>query len=219
VARVPFCRSGTLAREIWAAKLPIRQMMINKRLFGRTQEAAAKSFQVLLVVILSAISASADAILPTAFWISPITVLLLLPIIAIEAAYVNRQLRLGFWRATKVMGIANAASTLAGVPITLAVTQLQSKWMIHEALNHAMTPDPRRLGRHGLGSYPANFLVAASITLIICFLISWWIEYLVAHRMNGEAASHEISVAVRNANLLSYALLALVVLRLFSWMV
>jgi len=56
----------------------------------------------------------------------------------------------------------------------------------------------------------------------VCFLVSWWVEYMVARwRLRDLIASAQFSKqqtnnAVRNANILSYSLLTGIVLLFFS---
>jgi hypothetical protein len=51
----------------------------------------------------------------------PITIVLLLPIIVVEAKYARRRLNLSGGQAFRVFGAANAASTVIGLPIATAV--------------------------------------------------------------------------------------------------
>ena len=62
-------------------------------------------------------SASADIGLPMLFVVWPPLVLLLLPVIAIEASCAHRVLGLDWRRALSVSGRANLISTLLGVPL------------------------------------------------------------------------------------------------------
>jgi len=176
-----------------------------------------------------AVPARADALLPTVALISPITLLLLLPIIAIEAWYVSRSLSLRFWKATRVMALANVVSTIVGVPITFVFSSIQSRAMTHvygsEKANFdkwMATGDPSARA-FSFGHYPGwAFLASAFLTLIVCFLVSWWVEYMVARwRLRDLIASAQFSKqqtnnAVRNANILSYSLLTGIVLLFFS---
>jgi len=59
----------------------------------------------------------ADAILPSLIWVWPIAVVLLLPIIAIEAQYARKPLDLRFGQAFRVFAVANIISSIIGFPI------------------------------------------------------------------------------------------------------
>ncbi len=70
----------------------------------------------------------ADAILPSLIWIWPITVVLLLPIIVVEAQYARRCLNLMRGQAFRVFAVANVISTVIGFPLaTVAGNVLQIK--------------------------------------------------------------------------------------------
>jgi hypothetical protein len=63
----------------------------------------------------------ADAGVPMIFLTFPVTVMLLLPVILVEAWFLRKWLALGVWEAGKLSAIANIASTLLGVPAAWAV--------------------------------------------------------------------------------------------------
>ena len=196
---------------------------------SHTQNLIVRVFYAGFLVLGGVIPAKADALLPTVALISPITVLLLLPIIAIEAWYVSRSLRLRFWKSTRVMTLANVVSTIVGIPITFAFSSLQNRAMARvygsEKANFDkwMTTGDQSARAFSFGHYPGwAFLASAFITLIVCFLLSWWVEYMVARwRLRELIASAQFSKqqtnrAVRNANILSYSLLTAIVLLFFS---
>ena len=92
---------------------------------SHTQNLIDRVFYAGFLVLCGAIPAKADALLPTVVLISPITVLLLLPIIAIEAWYVSRSLRVRFWKSTGVMTLANVVSTIAGIQLPSPSERIQ----------------------------------------------------------------------------------------------
>jgi hypothetical protein len=53
---------------------------------------------------------------------------------------------------------------------------------------------------------------ATLFLLVPFFFVSWWIEYRVEKRLLKEIDQTQLNAAVRNANLVSYGLLALIVL-------
>jgi hypothetical protein len=181
------------------------------------------------IVLCSVVPAHADALLPTIALISPITVFLLLPIIVIEAWYVGRFLDLRFWKATGVMTLANVVSTIIGIPITFGLSSLQNRVMIHvygsEKANFDkwIATGDASARAFSFGHYPGwAFLTSAFVTLIVCFLVSWWVEYLVARwRLkalidSAKFSRRQTNQAVRNANILSYSFLTAIVLLFFS---
>ena len=50
----------------------------------------------------------------------PMFLVLIIPIILVERLYARGPLKMGFWRAIRVIGVANLASWLAGIPIAIA---------------------------------------------------------------------------------------------------
>jgi glycopeptide antibiotics resistance protein len=150
------------------------------------------------------------------FLVMPALGLSLLPIIVIEAVYLGRRLELSTADAVKTSTIANLVSTLVGIPLTwfllvlvqmfaggggayginttagkiLAVT-LQAAWLIpYESDMSWMIP------------------VAGLVLLIPFFFASWWSEYLVSRKILHKLPAQTLKREVRNANILTYALLA-----------
>lgn len=161
-------------------------------------------------------AAWANAGVPMIVLVMPALGLSIIPIIAIEALYLGRTLALRFPRAAKTATIANLISTIVGVPLTwmvlvliqmiaggggtfgldstlgkvLSVT-LQAAWLIpYESDLHWMIP------------------VAGLVLLVPFFFVSWWSESYVSKKMLHEYPAHNVTVAVRNANIVTYVLLA-----------
>ena len=111
----------------------------------------------------------ADAILPSLIWIWPITVVLLLPIIVVDAQYARWRLNLMPGQAFRVFAVANVISTVIGFPLaTLAANILQIKVQNHLYGNPQLNfeqwsrgGDPSNLAR-GFGQYPHSPLFAAA---------------------------------------------------------
>lgn len=171
-----------------------------------------------LVVFIPSI-AHADAILPSLALIWPITILLLIPIVLIEALYSRKRLKLGFWESIRVLGVANVLSTIAGLPIAnLFAAGLQ--YILESAYFHdpskIFNPMGGELRAHDhiqlifLGVYPRwILLVSAAVMVGVCFVISWWIEAKWVSRYIGRqkgatSDGHSCSQVLRNANVLSY---------------
>jgi hypothetical protein len=173
----------------------------------------------------------ADAILPSLIWVWPITVVLLLPIILVEAQYARKPLNLMPGQAFRVFAVANIISTIVGFPLaTLVANSLQIKVQNHlhgkPQLNFKQWSrggDPSNLAR-GLGQYSHwPLLAAAGLMFLLCFLISWWVESAYVkwwiRRKTGSTATLKFPTvrAVRNANVLSYAMLAVVSIGMLAW--
>ena len=180
------------------------------------------------VICCAAFPAYADAVLPSLALVSPITVLLLLPVVAIEAWYAGKRLNISRRQSWRVIGIANILSAVVGLPIgTLLGKGFQRNLEIH--YYGTQQDNWKRLGKPGdagsvslaLGQYPRwTLIVGTVVMLIVCFLISWWVEaayvrWWMKHRMvgtNDALPKAETSHIVRNANLLSYTFLSVITL-------
>ena len=75
-----------------------------------------------------------------------------------------------------------------------------------------------------LGLYPHWILsLSAAVMLMICFLLSWWIEakwvnrYLGKKELSVESAGN-VRNTLRDANLISYALVIVLVIWIFEYL-
>ncbi len=166
----------------------------------------------------------ADAILPSLALIWPITILLFVPVVGIEAQYARSRLNLSFGRAFRVFGVANLASTLIGLPIaTLIAAAVQTKLQVHlygtpqaNFENWSRSGDLSNLAR-GLGQYPRwTVIAAAGLMFAICFVISWCVEaayvkwWIARNAPDHGLINSKGNHVVRNANVLSYFFLAVI---------
>lgn len=160
--------------------------------------------------------AYANAGVPMLFLAMPAFVISLVPIIAIEAVYISKGLEITIGQSLKTVSISNVVSTIIGIPITwfllvaiqvvtgggdaygidtvmgklLAVTW-QAPWLIpYEDDLNWMIP------------------VAGLVLLVPFFFVSWWSEYFVSKKINKTLPLLSIRRKVRNANLITYTLLA-----------
>jgi len=174
----------------------------------------------------------ADAIFPSLFLAWPITIVLLLLVILIEALYAGRRLRISLWESARVVGVANLLSAFAGLPIATLLSAglkyvLESAYFHDQAALRARATalrviQPERLGAHDsmtlmwLGLYPRWIMLASAAALmIVCFLLSWWLEgkWISRHiRRKNPSLAEQCSIVSRNANLLSYGFLTAVFL-------
>lgn len=162
----------------------------------------------------------ADAILPSLVLIWPIAIVLLLPIVAVEAQYARKRLNLSFGQALGVFAVANVASAVIGLPIaTMVAGAVQNKIEVHFFGTRQTNLDQWSHGggasnlARSLGQYPRwTLIAAAALMFVVCFLISWWVEaayvkwWIARRESQAESVMPQASRTVRNANLLSYAL-------------
>ncbi|MES9970698.1 MAG: hypothetical protein ABW092_11750 [Candidatus Thiodiazotropha sp.] len=151
------------------------------------------------------------------FLIMPALGLSIIPIILLEALYLGRRLGLKAARAAKTATISNLVSTLAGVPLTwLLLVVLQ----IVTGGGRAFGLDTV-LGKVLAVTFQAAWLIpyesdlywmipAAGLVLLVpFFFVSWWSEYWVSKKILEDHPAQRVKLTVRNANLMTYALLAL----------
>jgi hypothetical protein len=172
----------------------------------------------------------ADAILPSLMLVWPITVVLLLPIIAVEASYSRSRLGLSGAQAFRAIGAANLVSTVIGFPIaTVVAAAIQSRMQVRlfgtrqANFEQLSSGDGSQLAL-AMGQYPRWILICAAVLMFaICFAISWWIEaayvkwWIARQNPTAPAVNLATSRVVRNANLLSYAILAVISLCVLGW--
>jgi hypothetical protein len=171
----------------------------------------------------------ADIGIPMIALTFPTMLLLLIPVILIEALLCKRWLGLTARDAFRSNTIANLASTIIGVPIAWAImfavemgafgvvdrfpTIENSKSPILYVISFVLTSawlGP--VGRHDAWIIPCAVL----ILLVPFFFASYGVEYLIINRMLGmtegdpsNLTSRRIRVAVRNSNLVTYGVMAL----------
>ncbi len=118
--------------------------------------------------------------------------LLLIPIAGIEAWELKRRLALSAGRATAVSALANLVSTLL-----TSIAVLGAGWLLGRFDYFATT-----------GTGEGDVLALAA--LVPCFFLALWIETLVAAPLLKNVARDTLRAALLQANLFSYAMLAIV---------
>ena len=186
---------------------------------SKTPSAAILGF---LGLIVSA-PACADAGVPMIFITLPGMGLALVPVILVEGYALYKQLHLSGRVALKASSFANVASTVIGIPLTwvaLVAVQLVTGGGRAYGLDTAFH-------RFLAVTWQAPWLIpyeedlrwmipAATLTLLVpFFFVSWWIEYRVVRWTLKTSDRTPVFLAVRNANLISYGLLAIAVVVLF----
>lgn len=167
--------------------------------------------------------AFANAGLPMIILAVPVFAISIVPIILIESYYLSKSLLLNLRETIKIVSLSNLVSTIVGIPLTwigLVFLQMitgggkaygldsvlekiisvtwQSPWLIpYESDLDWMVP------------------VAGTVLLIPFFFVSWWSEYLVTKLYTKTSPRNEVLYKVRNANLITYALLMLWPIGLF----
>lgn len=196
---------------------------------NRIEDGSRRSLVVLgvgVVLILGApTAASADVGIPMLYFVYPALVLLLLPIIVLEALPARTVLGCSLPAALKVSAAANALSALVGVPVTwLALLLVEVAAM---AVFSQFPQPPRILGGilgFSLGSawlspvreaWPID--VAAMVLCVPFYFMSVWVEARVARRLLPSATDESVRRWSRQANLLSYSLILLGLLAMTGW--
>ena len=124
--------------------------------------------------------------------------LLLVPIVAVEARELKSALALGAGRAASVSGVANLVSTLLG---TIAV--FGAGWVLGYL---DVVAEPQA----GEGD------LAVLIALVPCYFLSVWSETLVGSALLKSISRDVILAAILRANLIGYAMLAIVPVARFA---
>ena len=183
--------------------------------------------------------ALADAGIPMIALAMPGMVMSLIPVILIESWYLHKYLKVPFSRSLKVMTIANLESTIIGIPLawiamlilemgTGAILMLLSAVIAKPAVSIMTTTAPDIFGAALASIFGAAWLapdekysywmvpLACLVLLIPFYFVSWWYEYSSVKRQMKDADPAVIKIATRNLNLLSYSLLAVLVL---GWLI
>jgi hypothetical protein len=167
-------------------------------------------------------AAQANVGVPMIFITLPQMLVALVPVIAIEALYARRALRLSQRQAFTSFGVANLVSTLIGIPLAwgaLVLLQMatgaghpgiETPW--HRFL--AVTWEGAWLVPYRGYEHELYWMVpAATLFLLVPFFFaSWWVEYLIVARLLRPLDRSEVRRATFRANLLSYGLLTLIAL-------
>lgn len=161
--------------------------------------------------------AYANAGVPMLVFAMPVFLISLIPIIAIETFYISKSLELSIRQSLKTVSISNLVSTIIGIPLTwllLVLVQIVSggggAYETNSVMGKVMSvtwqapwlmPDEENL--HWM------IPTAGLVLLIPFFYVSWWSEYLVSKKLNKTLPKLTIKDKVRNANLITYFLLAI----------
>ena len=148
---------------------------------------------VFLAVLLFAPAAEANVMVPLIFASWLLMIPALIPIILIEAAILTAT-GARFWESLLAGSVGNVASTLVGIPLALIVDVVVG---ISTRFYHDDWSPDWRASAVGMA------------LLIPFFLLSWWIEAPLVGWVLGEIPG--MDMAVRDANLVTYAILAILV--------
>ncbi len=171
-------------------------------------------------LLFTPLHAEANIGLPMILIIAPDMLIALIPIILIESYIMSKQLTLAFIPSLKAASWGNIISTVIGIPITWAVlvaiqiaTGGEKSYGLNSPINKFLAVTwqspwlmPYKKEFHWMVPAAALFL------LVPFFFVSWWIEYEIEKRVMKNIDHSQIKRAVRNANLVSYGILALIVL-------
>lgn len=126
------------------------------------------------------------------------SVLLLVPVIGVEAWELKKTLGISSGRAASVSALANVASTLL-----CAVAVLGAGWVLGY-LDVIAQPQA------GEGD------IAVLVALVPCFFLSVWVETLAGARWLRPLSREEVGRAMFRANLLGYSMIAIVPIARFT---
>lgn len=149
-------------------------------------------------VLLFAPPAHANAMIPVivAGWFAMFVALV--PIIVIEWVVLSR-IGVHVWESLLAVSVANLGSTLAGIPLAIA---LEIVVAMNTSLYHETSDTKDTWFREWM-------LPACGVLLLIpFFLMSWWIEAPIAAWILDDLPAQLVDTAVRDANLVTYGLLA-----------
>jgi hypothetical protein len=171
----------------------------------------------------------ADAGIPMIFLTFPVMLLVLIPVILIEASLCKKWLNLSTSDAIRSNAVANLASTIIGVPIAWAImvgVEIGTIGLVSKssAIENSKSPIAHvilfALSSAWIGPAEGKDVwiipCAVLILLIPFFFASYGVEYLIINHMLGmpegdpsNLTSRRIRVAVRNSNLWTYAIMAI----------
>lgn len=166
---------------------------------NRSSFAKVRIAVLLLIALLLPSAARADVVFPALVYVWPIMILIFIPIVLIETLYTWKRLGMGFWKIAWVTTIANLLSSLAGLPIATVIAG-GLEYLLESIVRYN---SPRWI-----------VIVSAISMMVVCFLVSWWIEgkWLQHYIKRTIPASADRCMTIaRNANLLSYAFLTVLV--------
>jgi hypothetical protein len=157
-----------------------------------------------------------DIGVPMIFLAIPLMVVALLPIICLEAIALRYSLNISYKQAAKASILINLTSTFLGIPVSWLLLVLLQMLSGGGAAYGLRTPLEKFLAitwqAPWLIPYESDLywmIPAAGLFLLIPFFFaSWYVEYIVAKWIVKEVAVKDLRRGVRNANLVSYALLA-----------
>jgi len=163
------------------------------------------------VALLSLFAAPAHANvgLPMIAVVWPLMMLALLPIIAVETYVICTRLALSVWHAATVAAVANAFSTIIGIPITwflllFAPVIQRSAWLL-----------PHQEEYEGQNDWVA---ATSALALLVPFLFaSWLIECRIAVGMMPWLDAGRVSAAFFAGNVITYGCLAAFILGVSIW--
>lgn len=143
----------------------------------------------------------------------------LIPIIFAEAGYLYWKLGTEFWELCRISAIANAVSTVIGIPITWVILVIVSfafggsggrpmkTWKDHFLSVTLYSPWLLPMGNRLHWMIPAS----AMFLLIPFFFASWIIEYHTAAFVSKEISREILYNEIFHANLISYGILFILV--------
>jgi len=202
-----------------------RECEILSKLRSNTFTRSHRAPLLLLLCCLSPISARADAGIPMIAIAYPAILFLIIPVIAVEAAYLRLRLRTGWKNTLGAVAKANAITMLLGFPLAWLILFLLELaiWGVADwsgLLKHFERSPGSQLATllatvisspwlgPGTGeTWP--ILVAFSVLLIPSFFLSAYVESVLLDRLGWLLCERPSTPSVWRANALSYIFLGL----------
>lgn len=138
----------------------------------------------------------------------------LVPVIVLESCYISNFLSINFWNTLRNVGLANVFSTLIGIPATWLLLVILT-YLTGGGRYYQVNCSLKRLlilicESAWVAPYGRNLrwmIPAANLVLLIPFFFaSWFSESWIIDYFWGNIDKTEVNNALRNANLLSYAM-------------
>jgi hypothetical protein len=151
---------------------------------------------VFAAVLLVSTPAHANVMLPLVVTGWVVLIPALIPIVLIESVVLVRY-GVGFGESIFAMSSANIVSTVAGIPLAMALDASLG-------ISNTLYDEEKEITDWRV---PAGGM----LLLIPFFFLSWWIEAPVASFILGDIAPEIVNLGVRDGNMISYACLGLLV--------
>ena len=169
---------------------------------------------IILLLALMPCIAHANAGVPMLFVVMPALAWSLIPIIALETIYIAKKIQISNGQSAAVTILSNIFSTIIGVPITwflMAIAGGGIGFVSDPVLGKIISVTLKAAWLSPAAEADLNWMVPIAwlFLLIPFFFVSWWSESYIVRKLLMFKDKKEVSTACRNANIITYSLLAL----------